>query len=157
MKFSTSLTSIATLAAFLSSASAAALPVDSTSLATRSSDLAPRYATGWCGIHVVLSIPSWIQFNDYDVQYAVEVTLKGSDGAQIGYLPKTNVDKPVSVNSELPNVMVINSMWDQDGYINFSYGADSWASNDESRCKVGNNGFPLGYTTAEMDCGFTCS
>ncbi len=156
MKFSTSLTFIAALASFLSSASAAALPVESSSLATRSSDLAPRYATGWCGVHVTLFVPDRWQFEHEDVKYAVEVTVKGSDGAQIGYLSKTNADVPVSVDSELPSVLVITSEWDQAGYVQFAYGSDAWQSSDLSRCKVGKPNSPYGYGTTDMDCGFTC-
>lgn len=155
MKFSTSLTSIASLVSFISSASAAALPVESTSLATRSSDLAPR-TPGWCGVHVRLFTPDRWQFEHQDVKYAVEVTIKNPDGNQIGYLSKTNADLPVSVNSQLPNVLVITSEWDQAGYVQFAYGSDAWKSYD-TQCKVGEANSPFLYGTTDMDCGFTCN
>ncbi len=156
MKFSTSLTSIASLASFISSASAAALPVESTSLATRSSDLAPR-GPGWCGVHVRLFVSSSpgkkFDFKQLDLKYAVEVTIKNPDGNQIGYLPKTNADPSVSVDSQLPNVLVITS---EAGYIQFAYGSESWQSVD-TQCKVGAMDGPSFSGTTDMDCGFTCN
>lgn len=89
------------------------------------------------------------------MKYAVQVTIKGADGAQIGYLFKSNADVPVGVDNQLPNVLIITSEWNQAGYVQFSYGSDSWQSSD-SRCKVGKANSPFGYGTSDMDCGFTC-
>ena len=42
----------------------------------------------------------------------------------------------MSVDSALPNVLVVTNEWDQAGYVQLAYEAEPWSSNDTANGKV---------------------
>lgn len=106
------------------------------------------YAPGLCGLHVT-------QFQKPDPSkdtYSLEVKLYDANENLIGWVDKGAGNDRATLMSNLPQtVELFTGAVDADP-VRFSYGAQSWDSNDGARCKVG------AYDSGDrdMDCGFTC-
>jgi len=119
---------------------------------------ATKFKPGWCTMHVV----QW-QRNEDGVgnDFAFDVLIFDDAKTQIGQAVKAPIDpvtKALSVDSVLPNVVVVTANGDDAAPVQFAYGAQSWLSNEAShQSTLGsspNNGYENGKRVG--DIGFTC-
>ncbi len=112
----------------------------------------PKYAPGWCGLHI-------IQYQKPDPSkdsYKVDVVMKDKNGMVIGNtLGAVDASNPVSIagfGGQLPQQLVVTTGAIDSDPIKFAYGEQSWDSSDGSHCSIGH------YDHGERngDCGFTC-
>ncbi len=109
---------------------------------------------GWCGFHLVQWQPPLMTDN---FQTQVEVTIDDATGTQIGRLDRTDAVQPVSVFSELREVLVVSPQSQGGNYIQFALGDDFWRNTDASRCTTGEWDDPGDdWLYRRMDCGFAC-
>lgn len=125
-----------------------ATPITSPTSVTR------RYATGWCGVHVVQYQKNEPPDVNPSPNYALDVIIYDAAQAEIGRVSK--VDAPggqgVDVTSQLPYVLILTTGNVDSDPVAFAYAGQSWTSDDGSHCKFG------GYDSGKRqgDCGFTC-
>ncbi|KAL8902721.1 MAG: hypothetical protein Q9207_004433 [Kuettlingeria erythrocarpa] len=112
----------------------------------------PKYAPGWCGLHI-------IQYQKPDPStdaYKFDIVMKDANGMVIGNtLGAQDARSPVSVagfGGQLPNQLIVTAGAVDADPVRFAYGSQSWDSNDGSRCGMG--AYDSGSRNG--DCGFSC-
>ncbi|KAK2792987.1 hypothetical protein FQN51_001392 [Onygenales sp. PD_10] len=110
------------------------------------------YSPAWCGIHI-----TQYQKNDRDnphPDYRFDISIKDHQGQEIGRADFANgpKDEKINVYSALPWVLVVTPGAVDSDPVRFAYSDQSWDSNDESRCSMGN--YDSG--NRDGDCGFSC-
>lgn len=107
------------------------------------------FAPGSCGLHVT-------QFQKPDPSkdnYSIAAQVKDANGVEIGSIAKTDSGSPVTVNSKLPNPVIITTEGVDADPVLMAVGADHFGSNDqEHHCNFG--AYDSGKR--EGDCGFAC-
>ena len=112
----------------------------------------PKYAPGWCGLHI-------IQYQKPDPSkdaYKVDVAMKDKNGMVIGNtLGAVDASKAVNVagfGGQLAHELVVTTGAVDNDPVTFAYGDQSWSSSDGSRCSMGD--YDSGSRNG--DCGFNC-
>ena len=104
------------------------------------------------------------QRNEYGIgnDYAFDLLLYDAKQTPIGQITNTTIDattKSISIDSNLPYVLMLTASGGDPDPVQFAYGGDTWSSNDQGHsCNLG-NGPANGYQDGERmgDCGFTCN
>ncbi|KAL8796249.1 MAG: hypothetical protein Q9195_001364 [Heterodermia aff. obscurata] len=112
------------------------------------------YQPGWCTYHI-----QQYQHNEngFGNTYGFSVIIYDAAKAPIGQISKQAVpddgSNTLNMDSNLPYVLEIHAPGPDDAAVTFNYGADSWSSDDSSRCSMG--AYDSGSRNG--DCGFTCN
>lgn len=116
------------------------------------------YKPGWCTMHIV----QWQRNEDgVGADYDFDVLIYDAAKTLIGEVAKAPVDpvsKALSVNSNLPSVMVVTAGAGDDDPIGLAYGSQIWLSNDPAHQSDFGSGPDSGYENGkrEGDMGFNC-
>lgn len=117
--------------------------------------LAKRYASGWCGVHIVQyqknEGPS--DSGSGNSEYRLDVTLKDALQDVVGGVSKLSAPggNYNDVDSQLPYVFRVEVGGVDSEPLRFQYAGQAWSSAD-GQCKVGG----YGDGSRNMDCGFSC-
>lgn len=120
-----------------------------------SNPLAKRYASGYCGVHIVQyqknEGPS--DSSGSTSEYRLDVTLKDALQDVVGSISKLSTPGGIynDINSQLPSVFEIEVGGVDSVPLRFQYAGQAWSS-DDSQCSVG--GYDNG--NRNVDCGFNC-
>ena len=144
-----------TVAALLSIATFSLGALARPSPAAISDPLAKRYASGYCGVHVVQYQKGEGPSDSItgNTEYRLDVTLKDALQDVVGGVSLLSAAGGVynGIDSQLPYVFEVEVGANDAEPVLFQYNGQAWGSGD-SQCSVGgyNNG------QRDMDCGFNC-
>lgn len=120
-----------------------------------SNTLAKRYASGWCGVHVVQyqknEGPS--DSSSGNSEYRLDVTLKDALQDVVGSVSKLSAPGGVfnDIGSQLPYVFEVEVGGVDSEPLRFQYQGQAWDSTG-SQCSVGD----YDNSSRSIDCGFNC-
>ncbi|KAJ3982828.1 hypothetical protein F5890DRAFT_296312 [Lentinula detonsa] len=108
--------------------------------------------SGSCGFHVYQYQKNEKSSNPTN-HYTLVVVIKDAAGIIVGFEGNGDASTAVLVHSQLPQALQITAGPEDKSPLTFTYGKDTWKSDDKDRCKVGS----YSSGSRQMDCSFQCT